>query len=117
MVGENLPGNTVPTSRQTPAKTRLDKHSQDSAAERPKSEDGGLRPESEELKQNPFFKTADYGKVTRSSHAGARDKRVDSGLKLSFWSEITDSKALTARQGLGPGRGRGRRGWALCSFG
>lgn len=43
--------------------------------------------------------------------------RADSGLKLSFWSEITDSKALTARQGLGPGRGWGRRGWAPCGFG
>lgn len=43
--------------------------------------------------------------------------RADSGLKLSFWSEIRDSKALTARQGLGPRRGRGRSGWAPCSFG
>lgn len=40
-------------------KDKADKHSQDSAAQRPKSEEGGLSPESEELKQNPLFKTAD----------------------------------------------------------
>lgn len=54
----------------------------------------------------PTFPNCRLRKVICRRHAGAHDKRVDSGLKLSFWSEITDSK----EQGSPQARTGARRG-------